>query len=105
MGSLLDKLDKFEEKDEPEKQTKKPKKTSEDTKNLKKKSKKIKKESKKDYCDLCGKKHKITQDKKMKKKETIDWFINFMKKNGDNFTLDYLRGKKMEFEAVNEMRK
>jgi len=56
-------------------------------------------------CPTCNKRHKITQDKDMDRNEIVDWFTNFVNENKDNFTLDWLRGQKLTFESVNEMRK
>ena len=56
-------------------------------------------------CPTCNKRHKITQDKSMNKDNIIDWFKNYLIENKQNFTLDWLRGQKLTFESVNEMRK
>ena len=56
-------------------------------------------------CTACNKRHKITQDKSMNKDTIIDWFKSYLIKNKQNFTLDWLRGQKLTFESVNEMRK
>ena len=51
------------------------------------------------------KREKILGDKDMDKKEIINWFKDFISKNQKQFTLDWLRGQKLSFEAVNEVRK
>jgi len=56
-------------------------------------------------CPICNKKYKITQDKNMNKDEIIQWFTTFINRNKDNFTLDWLRGQKLTFESIYEMRK
>jgi len=56
-------------------------------------------------CPICNKKYKITQDKNMNKDEIIQWFTTFINRNKDNFTLDWLRGQKLTFEGIFEMRK
>ena len=58
-----------------------------------------------EICPSCNKRYKITQDKSMNKDSIIDWFIKYLTKNKQNFTLDWLRGQKLTFESVNEMRK
>ena len=50
-------------------------------------------------------KQKIFGDKDMDKEEIIIWFKDFISKNQKQFTLDWLRGQKLSFEAVNEVRK
>ena len=57
------------------------------------------------YSFASNKRHKITQDKFMNKDTIIDWLKNYLIKNKQNFTLDWLRGQKLTFESVNEMRK
>ncbi len=56
-------------------------------------------------CPTCNKRYKITQDKSMNKESLIDWFKKYITENKQNFTLDWLRGQKLTFESVNEMRK
>ncbi len=56
-------------------------------------------------CPKCNKRIKITQDKSMNKDEIIQWFTTFINRNKDNFTLDWLRGQKLTFESIYEMRK
>lgn len=56
-------------------------------------------------CPTCNKRHKITQDKDMDRNEIVDWFTKYIIENKHNFTLDWLRGQKLTFESVNEMRK
>jgi len=56
-------------------------------------------------CPTCNKRHKITQDKGMDRNEIVDWFTKYIIENKQNFTLDWLRGQKLTFESVNEMRK
>lgn len=58
-----------------------------------------------EICPECNKKHTIFQDKDMNKSEIINWFSKYLVKNKGNFTLDWLRGQKLTFESVNEMRK
>ena len=41
----------------------------------------------------------------MNKDEIIEWFTTFIDRNKDNFTLDWLRGQKLTFEIIYEMRK
>jgi len=53
----------------------------------------------------CNKRSKIAQDKSMNKDEIIQWFTTFINRYKDNFTLDWLRGKKLTFESICEMRK
>jgi len=48
---------------------------------------------------------KIFGDKDMNKEELGNWFIIFIQKNLKQFTSDWLRGQKMTWESVNEMRK
>ena len=55
--------------------------------------------------DLSVKRLKILGDKDMDKREIINWFKDFISKNQKQFTLDWLRGQKLSFEAVNEVRK
>ena len=35
----------------------------------------------------------------------VEWFKQFKTENKDNFPVDWLRGQKLTFESVNEMRK
>lgn len=58
-----------------------------------------------EICPTCNKRYKITQEKSMNKDSIIDWFTKYLTKNKQNFTLDWLRGQKLTFESVNEMRK
>ena len=58
-----------------------------------------------DICPMCNKRTKITQDKSMNKDEIIQWFSIFINRKKDNFTLDWLRGQKLTFESIYEMRK
>jgi len=58
-----------------------------------------------DMCPICNKRYNITQDKSMSKDEIIQWFTTFINKNKDKFTLDWLRGQKLTFESIYEMRK
>jgi len=58
-----------------------------------------------DICPTCNKKYKITQDKSMNKDSIVDWFTKYLTENKQNFTLDWLRGQKLTFESVKEMRK
>jgi len=60
---------------------------------------------KEEICPTCNKIHKIFQDKDMNKSEIINWFTKYLVVNKENFTLDWLRGQKLTFESVNEMRK
>ena len=41
----------------------------------------------------------------MNKDTIIDWFTKYLTENKQTFTLDWLRGQKLTFESVNEMRK
>jgi hypothetical protein len=50
-------------------------------------------------------KKRITGDKDFNKNQMINWFIDFLNLNKKNFTLDWLRGQKLTFECVNEIRK
>ncbi len=50
-------------------------------------------------------KRKITGDKLLNKSQMIEWFTKLLQEKGDIFTLDYLRGQKLNFESVYEMRK
>ena len=56
-------------------------------------------------CPTCNKRRKITQDKDMDRNEIVDWFSKYITENKKKFTLDWLRGQKLTFESVNEMRK
>ena len=56
-------------------------------------------------CPKCNKRSKITQDKSMNKDEIIQWFTTFINRKKDSFTLDWLRGQKLTFESIYEMRK
>lgn len=56
-------------------------------------------------CPTCNKRKKITGEKTMNRNEIIQWFQNFLSENKENLPLDWLRGKKLDFESVNEMRK
>jgi len=35
----------------------------------------------------------------------IEWFIAFINRNKDNYTLDWFRGQIIIFESIDEMRK
>jgi len=48
---------------------------------------------------------KISQDKDMNKEEIINWITGFIKENEKQYTLDFLRGQKLIYETINEMRK
>ena len=61
--------------------------------------------SKDKICPTCNKKHTIFQNKNMDKNEIINWFIKYLVENKNHFMLDQLRGQKLTFESVNEMRK
>ena len=50
-------------------------------------------------------KKRIIGDKTSDKNQIINWFIKFLQRNKDNFPLDWLRGQKLTFESVNEVRK
>ena len=50
-------------------------------------------------------KRKVTGDKLLNKPQMLEWFIKLLQEKGDIFTLDYLRGQKLNFESVYEMRK
>jgi len=41
----------------------------------------------------------------MNKQEIISWFRDFLSENEKTLPLDWLRGEKLSFESVNEMRK
>ena len=41
----------------------------------------------------------------MNKDEIIQWFTTFINSNKENFTLEWLRGQKLTFESICEMRK
>ena len=58
-----------------------------------------------EICPTCNKRYQITQDKFKNKDTVIDWFIKYLTENEQNFTLDWLKGQKLTFESVNEMRK
>lgn len=51
------------------------------------------------------KRSKITGDKDLNKDEMCNWIANYINENKDVFTLDWLRGQKLTFESVIEMRK
>jgi len=116
--SLLDKLKKFEKKDTQKEPISEPQKilSVKDIKKQKIVSKKdfdishtpttdITEDNTIDICSTCNKRYKIIQDKYMNKDTIIDWFRKYLTKNEQNFTLDWLRGQKLTFESVNEMRK
>ena len=48
---------------------------------------------------------KIFGDKDLNKNQMIHWFKVYIEENQTSFTLDWLRGQKLTFESVNEMRK
>ena len=48
---------------------------------------------------------KILGDKDFDKDQMIPYLSKYLEENKANFTLDWLRGIKMTFESVNEMRK
>ena len=48
---------------------------------------------------------KIFQDKDMNKEEIINWISRFIKENEKQYTLDFLRGQKLIYETINEVRK
>ena len=56
-------------------------------------------------CPTCYKKNKIFGEKTMNRNELIQWFRDFVSENEENLPLDWLRGQKLTFESVNEMRK
>ena len=56
-------------------------------------------------CPTCNKINKIFGEKDMNRHELIHWFQDFLKENEENLPLDWLRGEKLSFESVNEMRK
>ena len=41
----------------------------------------------------------------MNRHELIQWFQSFLLNNEENLPLDWLRGQKLTFESVNEMKK
>lgn len=93
-------LDKALKKIEDSKKTPDTKITPEITKIYKKsKTQKFK------ICPTCNKRHKITGEKTMNRHELIFWFQDFLSENEENLPLDWLRGEKLGFESVNEMRK
>ena len=47
----------------------------------------------------------IFGDKDMDKGEIINWISKFIRKNEKQYTLDFLRGQKLIYETINEMRK
>lgn len=87
MSNLLDKFEAFEEKQETKKKIEVVLEKSTEKKELGKKPK------------------KITGDKNLNKSKMIQWLKDYMEENKDNFTLDWLRGQKLTYESVNEMRK
>ena len=48
---------------------------------------------------------RIPGDKDLNKEEICNYLANLILTNKDNFTLDWLRGQKLTFDSVNEMRK
>jgi len=56
-------------------------------------------------CPTCNKIEKITGEKEMNRNEMVQWFRRFLIENKENLPLDWLRGQKLSFESVNEMRK
>lgn len=51
------------------------------------------------------KRERIVGDKNMNKEEIINWISEFIKKNEKQYTLDFLRGQKLIYKTINEMRK
>lgn len=99
--SLLDKLNKFE-KEKGDSGVKSEIKIAPENQI---KPRKLKKQIKSKVCPLCNKKHRISGEKTMNKDEVITWFKNYININKDNLPLGWLRGQKLTFESVNEMRK
>lgn len=56
-------------------------------------------------CPKCDKRQKIIGEKDMNRHEMIQWFQTFLIENETNLPSDWLRGQKLTFESVNEMRK
>ena len=56
-------------------------------------------------CPTCNKRNKIFGEKTMNRHVLIQWFQKFLAENKENLPLDWLRGQKLTFESVNEMRK
>lgn len=48
---------------------------------------------------------RITGDKDFNKDEICNYLANLILTNKENLTLDWLRGQKLTFDSVNEMRK
>ena len=71
---------------------------------VQKKDKKTKPEKFK-ICPTCNKRKSIKGEKEMNKDELIQWFQNFVSENETTLPLDWLRGVKLSFECVNEIRK
>ena len=73
---------------------------------VKKEVKESKKASKNDgICPECKRRLKITGEKEMNKDQMIEWFKNYISENKENYTADWLRGIKLTFESVCEIRK
>ena len=56
-------------------------------------------------CPTCNKINKIFGEKTMNRYDLIQWFQKFLGENEENLPVDWLRGQKLSFESVNEMRK
>jgi len=54
---------------------------------------------------ISKKKKKITGDKKLSKEETIEKIITLLKTSKKSYTLDWLRGELLTFQAIHEVRK
>jgi len=54
---------------------------------------------------LIGPRIKLIGDKELNKTEMCDYIAKYIVENKQNFTLDWLRGQKLTFESVNEIRK
>jgi len=101
---LLEKLQRLKEESKNLPGEKNKKETIPEIKRIIDKSKRQKKFKGK-TCPTCNKRRKIAGEKKMSKNGMIQWFQNFLIENKENLPLDWLRGQKLTFESVNEMRK
>ena len=60
---------------------------------------------KENSCPTCNRKYNVAGEIELNKAETTDWIVNCLKEKNDAFTLDFLRGQKLVYESIAEMRK
>lgn len=51
------------------------------------------------------KEFKVIGDKKLSRKEMIEWLVNYLKENEEYLKLDWLRGQKYSYESIVNLRK